>query len=98
MDDSASTGLSDVLLIIYLTGVFLFFVRLMIQTTVIVHLIFKSKIRRIDGLRIVENEKYGLPFSFFKLIFINPKFHKQADLNDILSHERVHVDQSHLLV
>lgn len=95
LDGSSATGLSDVFLIIYLTGICLFFVRLMIQTTVIIHLIFKSKIRRIDGLRIVENEKYGLPFSFFKLIFINPKFHKQADLNDILSHERVHIDQNH---
>ncbi len=88
-------GWREVLFAIYLTGAFLFLLRLIIQSLVIARLITKCRIKKIDGLKIVENEKYGLPFSFFKLIFINPKFHKEADLNDIMSHERVHLEQDH---
>jgi hypothetical protein len=43
----------------------------------------------------VENEKYGLPFSFFNVVFINPKFHTQDDLPEILAHEKVHIRENH---
>ena len=48
-----------------------------------------------NGIRIVENEKYGLPFSFFNIVFINPKFHTQDDLPEILAHENVHIRENH---
>ncbi len=85
----------EVLFIVYITVAALILFRLVVQSLVIASLIFKSRIKKMDGLKIVENDKYGLPFSFFNLIFINPKFHKQTDLQDILNHERVHIDQNH---
>jgi len=84
-----------ILLIVYLTGAVLFLSGLIIQTIPVLRLISKNKISIIDGLRIVKNEKYEFPFSFFRLIFINPKLQKQGDLNAILYHERVHVEQDH---
>ena len=92
---SESIRWHEVVLIVYITVAALILFRLVVQSLVIASRIFKSRIKKMDGLKIVENDKYGLPFSFFNLIFINPKFHKQNDLQDILNHERVHIDQNH---
>ncbi|MBT3386210.1 MAG: hypothetical protein HN778_10525 [Prolixibacteraceae bacterium] len=83
------------ILMTYLTGVFIFLFRLLIQTFILIHLMNKYRIKSLNGVRIVENEKYGLPFSFFNIVFINPKFHKQADLPEILAHEKVHIRENH---
>ena len=94
---NAETEISwqQILFIIYLTGTAIFLFRLLIQTIILIHLIIKNRIKDFNGLHIVENKKYGLPFSFFNLIFINPKFHTQKDLPEILAHEKVHIRGFH---
>ena len=82
-------------LMIYLTGAALFLIRLLAQSISLILLILKSKMKKIEEIRIVENEKYGLPFSFFNVVFINPKFHKQENLPEILAHEKVHIRENH---
>jgi TonB family protein len=82
-------------LIIYITGAAIFLFRLLTQTFILVHLMIKYRIKSLNGVRIVENEKYGLPFSFFNVVFINPKFHKQGNLPEILAHEKVHIRENH---
>ena len=85
----------QIVLIIYLTGAVIFLLRLITQTVILFHLMLKYKLKSLNGLRIVENEKYGLPFSFFNVIFINPKFHTQDELPEILAHEKVHIRENH---
>ena len=82
-------------LLVYLTGVAIFLLRLLSQTTILIYLMIKYRVKSLDGIRIVENEKYGLPFSFFNVVFINPKFHTQDDLPEILAHEKVHIRENH---
>ena len=82
-------------LLVYLTGAAIFLLRLLTQTFILVHLMMKYRIKSLEGIRIVENEKYGLPFSFFNTVFINPKFHTQGDLPEILAHEKVHIRERH---
>ncbi|MCG6190317.1 M56 family metallopeptidase [Maribellus maritimus] len=82
-------------LLVYLTGASIFLLRLLIQTFILIYLIIKYRVKSLDGIRIVENEKYGLPFSFFNVVFINPKFHKQENLPEILAHEKVHIRENH---
>lgn len=92
------TNLADrgnIMLAIYLTGIAIFFLRLLIQTYILVHIMAIKPARLLNGIRIVENERYGLPFSFFNVIFINPKIHTQADLPEILAHEKVHIRENH---
>jgi hypothetical protein len=60
-------GWENIILTIYITGTVFFLIRLLTQTIVLIHLIFKYRIKSLDGIRIVENEKYGLPFSFFNI-------------------------------
>ena len=95
--DSTTRGFNwqQVVLLIYLTGAAIFLFRLLTQTFILIHLMIKYRIKSLNGIRIVENEKYSLPFSFFNVVFINPKIHKQADLPEILAHEKVHIRESH---
>ncbi|WP_346859130.1 M56 family metallopeptidase [uncultured Draconibacterium sp.] len=88
-------GWQQAILLVYLTGAAIFLLRLLIQSFVLIHLMIKYRIKSINGIRIVENEKYGLPFSFFNVVFINPKFHTQDDLPEILAHEQVHIRENH---
>ncbi|MFV0592295.1 MAG: M56 family metallopeptidase [Draconibacterium sp.] len=88
-------GWQHVLLAIYLTGAVIFLLRLLFQTGSLLLLIIKHRSKTTEGVRMIENEKYGLPFSFFNVIFINPKFHTQADLPEILAHEKVHIRENH---
>ncbi len=81
--------------VIYLTGSAIFLLRLLIQTLILIHLMLKYRVKPMNGTRVVENEKYGLPFSFFNIVFINPKFHTQDDLPEILAHEKVHIREFH---
>ena len=48
-----------VLLAIYGTGAFIFFLRILTQTIVLLHLMFKHQPLSLNGVRIVKNEKYG---------------------------------------
>ena len=85
----------NILLTIYITGAVIFLIRLLAQTLVLMRLMLQQRINSLDGLQVVENEKYGLPFSFFNIVFINPKFHTQANLPEILAHEKVHIREFH---
>ncbi len=83
------------LIIIYLTGLIIFSARLIWQCINLALLIVKRGLKKINGLSIVENNKYGLPFSFFNVVFINPNFHSGTDLTNILAHEKVHISENH---
>ncbi|BDX38512.1 hypothetical protein CYCD_18670 [Tenuifilaceae bacterium CYCD] len=85
----------NIAIIIYLTGIAIFLLRLLWQTIELIYLINKNGILTLNGNRVVENNKYGLPFSFINIIFINPKFHNGTDLNSILTHEKVHIREKH---
>uniref|UniRef100_UPI003217B80C M56 family metallopeptidase n=1 Tax=uncultured Draconibacterium sp. TaxID=1573823 RepID=UPI003217B80C len=94
-ETSTNISWQQAALMVYITGAGIFLLRLLIQTTVLIHLMIKHRIKSFNGVRILENEKYGLPFSFFNIVFINPKFHTQDDLPEILAHEKVHIRENH---
>jgi hypothetical protein len=83
------------LLFIYLTGLTIFFLRLIWQSLELAILIVKNRIIKMEGISVIENCKYGLPFSFFNIVFINPNFHTGTDLTNILAHEKVHIRENH---
>lgn len=92
---SGSFNWQQATLLIYFTGAAIILIRLLTQTFILIRLILNNRIKTREGFRIVENEKYGLPFSFFNIVFINPKFHKQENLPEILAHEKVHIREKH---
>jgi TonB family protein len=79
----------------YLTSCLFFISRLIIQTIVLVLLILRFKTEHIEGLRIVKNEKYNIPFSFFNIVFIHNEISRSYELKEILAHEKVHIRGLH---
>ncbi len=92
---SISFGYTQAIVIVYLTGVTLLFLRLLIQASRLIFERFSNKTKTIQGLLVVETKKYDLPFSFFNIVFINPKYINQNDLPEILAHETVHIREKH---
>jgi len=86
----------SVLMIIYLTGVGLMLLRYSLN---IIRLILKTKqgneVRGPYGPVILTDEE-GLPYSFFRHIFMNLKTYESGEhLEELLLHEAVHCQQAH---
>ncbi|HVW95823.1 MAG TPA: M56 family metallopeptidase [Mucilaginibacter sp.] len=81
--------------IVLWAGVVLFAIRLLIQFYSLFRLYRRSVAGVINdhNVRIIKGK--GGPFSFWKSIFINPDMHEPKDLQSILLHEQVHVNEWH---
>jgi TonB family protein len=82
---------------LYLIGAAVFFLRFLLQIGQIFILIHKFGISRYRDCKIVCTSGDYAPFSFFDLIFINPKNLSQESLDTIINHERVHIRQGHTI-
>jgi TonB family protein len=92
-----NSNVYQILLAIYLTGVFIFSVRFAFQLFQLIRLIYKFGISKQDGMRLVFTSQEYTPFSFFNLIFINNKNIHSPEVQKILAHENVHIRQWHSL-
>jgi hypothetical protein len=77
--------------------VIIFGVNLLIQLVVLSYKIFKSEVIQDGSYRIVELNDDKAPCSFGNYIFINPAKYDWDTYNQILIHEKVHVQQYHTL-
>ncbi len=83
--------------IIYFFGVLLFTINFIVQ---LILLLVKGRVLESlrDGpYRIVELQKEEAPFSFWKTIFINPTQYDSDTYEQILAHEKIHIDQKHFI-
>ncbi|BAX81385.1 M56 family metallopeptidase [Labilibaculum antarcticum] len=96
-DINTSNGLSisSLLYLIYFIGSALVLIRILIQCRNPFLIMTSSTPKKIDNCLIHENEVYNSPFSFFNRIFINTEYFKQHEINDILTHEKVHIHERH---
>lgn len=102
--ESQQTGMSsllqsftfqELLLYVYLIGVIAMSIHFLMQLFSLVHQI-KIHPRSKDGKYVlVELSKGKASYSFFNFIFINPQPLDDSTYQQILSHERIHVDQKH---
>ncbi|MBN4084917.1 TonB-dependent receptor plug domain-containing protein [Flavobacteriaceae bacterium AH-315-B10] len=86
---------NGVLTTIYFLGVSVFAARLLIQIYSLVSLIIRNKKHRSGKFIYVEVEDNISPFSFFNWIVFNPNQFKQTELEQIITHEKVHANQFH---
>lgn len=70
-------------------------IRIVIQLVSILNMSRKSEKSEIMGIPVRVVHGNITPFSFFKLMFINPSLHKHNELEEILSHEQAHASQWH---
>jgi len=72
-----------------------FLIRLVIQFISLGFLILKNDRVKVGNYFYVETESETSPFSFFNYIVYNPAQFTQNELDQILAHEKVHVNQHH---
>ncbi|WP_111308268.1 M56 family metallopeptidase [Confluentibacter sediminis] len=87
----------DYLAIFYGLGVAFFSVRFSIQFMSLATLIFKNKGLKKENFVFIETQTNILPFSFFNWIVYNPEKFNQTELEQIITHEKVHAKQYHSL-
>lgn len=92
---SSHLSIYQILGIFYLTGVAIFTIRLLFQFSQIALLVKKYGVSKHDGLNIVFTQKEYSPFSFFNLIFLSNNIKDNIQLEKILKHEQVHIQQIH---
>jgi len=90
-----SLGTAEILVLLYFSGVVCFLVHFIFQFFSLMTIIWNSKQKRIGKYIYVETKKHVLPFSFFNWIVYNPNGFNNPELEQILTHERMHADQYH---
>ncbi|WP_160164140.1 M56 family metallopeptidase [Nafulsella turpanensis] len=82
---------------LYWIGVAAFGINFILQFTILLYRSYTSPIIRDGQFRIVELSGDKAPCSFGNTIFINPEKYEWEVYNQILEHEKVHVQQKHSL-
>ena len=70
-------------------------IRILLQIFSIFRLIGRGVRTLCCSIPVISLPDHVTPFSFFKWIFINPSLYEPHDLQEILTHEKTHVDQYH---
>ncbi|MDO5981605.1 M56 family peptidase [Flavivirga spongiicola] len=90
-----SFNIIDYLPFVYLAGVLFFSCRFIVQFVSLSTLIFKNKSEKQNGFTFIKISTNISPFSFFNWIVYNPTQFGKTELNQIITHEKVHVRQYH---
>jgi len=88
-------SVSEILFIIYISGVFYFFARFVYLVIRLYLLAKRNGVTRQNGFRMVEIEEEISPFSFFRFLFIHNGSFSDVELVHVLEHEKVHIMQRH---
>ncbi|AYL95036.1 M56 family metallopeptidase [Mucilaginibacter celer] len=81
--------------VVFWIGAGVLLVRLGMQLFSLLRLYKTSRPRYINGYLVRIMDKDAAPFSFWQSIYINPQKHEPAELEAILQHEQIHVNQWH---
>lgn len=85
------------LTVLFYTGVLLMALRLLVQFISLYRMHKNSSPDHLEDYKVRILSDEVSPFSFWQTIYINPRLHKKQDLNNILEHEKVHVEEWHTL-
>lgn len=89
------TIVESYMLLIYLAGITLLFLRCIIELFTVIRLRLRSPKQLINGTTIYVLPSQEEPYSFFGWIFASPESHTPPALEEILVHEKTHVRQLH---
>ena len=92
-----SFGWADLLLVVYFAGVLVFLVRFIFHLAKLRSVVRRCGWRDCGDCKIVSVDREFAPFSFLNIIFLNKGAVSPDDLERILAHERVHIQQGHSL-
>lgn len=84
----------SLLLLVYLTGILLFTCNAVRQIMKLARTINKTRTSKTDRTKVIRTNGFSGSFSFFNYVFINPSV-DEKELEVIMNHELVHVNQKH---
>ncbi|MEM9888054.1 MAG: M56 family metallopeptidase [Bacteroidota bacterium] len=85
----------QILWTIYWIGVAIFSIHFFLQLATLVYKIIRLPSMKDGRYRIVELERDEPPYSFLNCIFIHPEKYDWETYNQIIAHEKVHIQQLH---
>lgn len=85
----------DIILYVYIAVITIMLLNFILQLGTIVYMACKHKKISINGTMLHILKSKDGPFSFFKWIFVNTEGLCEDELNEIIIHERTHVNQWH---
>lgn len=88
-------NLREFILTVYWTGVLLLCLRLFYQTGHVILLITRSRIESIEGIKVIPNGRFSVPFSFLSYIFLPNQLFNESNVKAIIAHEKEHIKQGH---
>lgn len=88
-------SIDEVLTYLYFSGVIIFSLAFFIQLILILAKVTSLQSIKDGKYRIVELVKDEAPYSFWNIIFINPTKYDAETYEQILAHEKIHIDQTH---
>ena len=98
IEKQSAVNISSILLVLYLSGVLLFSVRLLRNINFMLHRIRNSEKLSLDGYRIILTDASTGPCCFFNNIFLNRYDYLNGRIEkELLEHEKEHVRQSHTI-
>jgi spore coat protein CotF len=92
-----SIGLAEIIVGSYIAGVVLFFIRFVFHLAKLYAVVKRHGIWKSHNIRIVSVDREFAPFSFLNVVFLNARNIGDVDLERILAHEKVHIQQGHSL-
>ncbi len=82
-------------LFLLITGILVMLTRLLVQYLSFRRIRRSSQLLSDDAVKIYQVDKFIIPFSFGRSIFINQHQHNESELKEIIRHEFIHVKQRH---
>ena len=92
-----SLDILSILKTIYFLGIIIFTLRFTLQLWSLSPLLIKSEAHQLGRLKFLKTDENISPFSFFNYIVYNPSSFNETELNQIITHEKVHVQQFHTI-
>jgi bla regulator protein blaR1 len=89
------SNILEYLSLAYGFGVLFFSARFLFQFASLALVIIKNKSEKTGGFIYIKTDNRVSPFSFFKWIVYNPEHFTSTELDQILTHEKVHANQVH---
>ncbi len=92
---ASNLPLSTIMKYIYLIGLFVFGMNFIIQFLTLLYKSIRTEAIKDKNVNIIEVDENISPFSFWNNIFINPTLYDWETYNQILNHEKIHINQKH---
>ena len=86
---------TDLLFVLFLTGVMIMVIRFAIQLLSLRRLIRKAALISDEKVKLYQVNSRIIPFAFGRSVFINRYLHETKDIEEIIRHEFVHIRQKH---